>query len=144
MAPVSPPKKARKEYVRRARAVDVVGEAAPPMLVEGRHLRLPNRLQKERKAAPERDYPAHRAWVRRHHCCVPACLAIPIECAHVRTGTDGGVGLKPSDRWTISLCSAHHAEQHRLSERRFERRYGSDLRALAITFALRSPHRERI
>ena len=103
-------------------------------------MRLPNRLLKERKLASERECPAHRAWVRRHHCCVPGCLSIPIECAHVRTGTDGGIGLKPSDRWTISLCSAHHAEQHRLGERRFEVRYKLDLRALAMTFAFGSPH----
>jgi hypothetical protein len=107
-------------------------------------MRLPNRLQKERKVDSDRECPGHRAWVRRHHCCVPGCLNIPIECAHVRTGNDGGVGLKPSDRWTVSLCSTHHAEQHRIGERRFERLYGLDLRALAITFALRSPHRGRI
>jgi hypothetical protein len=107
-------------------------------------MRLPNRLQKERKVALERECSGHRAWVRRHHCCVPGCLNIPIECAHVRTGTDGGVGLKPSDRWTVSLCSAHHAEQHRIGERRFERRYGLDLRVLAMNFALKSPHRDSL
>ena len=107
-------------------------------------MRLPNRVQRERKLAAERECPGHRAWVRRHHCCVPGCLIVPIECAHVRTGTDGGTGLKPSDRWSVSLCSAHHAQQHRLGERQFERRYRLDLRALAIAFALRSPHRGRI
>jgi hypothetical protein len=54
-------------------------------------MRLPNRVQRERKPSPERECPRHRAWVRRHHCCVPACLNIPIECAHVRTGTDSAV-----------------------------------------------------
>ena len=107
-------------------------------------MRLPNRLQKERSPVSARECPAHRAWIRRHHCCVAGCLAITIECAHVRSGTDGGVGLKPSDRWTVSLCSAHHAEQHRIGERRFERRYGIDLRSLAAAFASRSPHRERV
>ena len=107
-------------------------------------MRLPNRLQKERKFAADRECPGHRAWVRRHHCCVPGCLKIPIECAHVRRGTDGGIGLKPSDRWTVSLCSMHHAEQHMLGESRFEMRYGLDLRALAITFALQSPNRDRL
>jgi hypothetical protein len=58
----------------------------------------------------------------------------------VRTGTDGGQGLKPSDRWSISLCRAHHAEQHRIGERAFEKRYGVDLYALAQAFAQRSPH----
>jgi hypothetical protein len=107
-------------------------------------MRLPSRVQRERKLARERECTGHRAWVRRHHCCVPSCLNIPIECAHVRTGTDGGVGLKPSDRWTVSLCSAHHSEQHRIGERRFEVRYGLDLLALARLFAAKSPHRKRI
>ncbi|QGN56544.1 hypothetical protein GKE62_17800 [Novosphingobium sp. Gsoil 351] len=64
-----------------------------------------------------------------------------MECAHVRTGTDGGIALKPSDRWTISLCRAHHAEQHQIGEPAFEIRYGLDLVALAEVFARRSPHR---
>ena len=107
-------------------------------------MRLPNRLRKEPKSPVERECPGHRAWVRRHHCCVPECLNVPIECAHVRTGTDRGIGLKPSDRWTVSLCSAHHAEQHRIGEGSFERLYALDLRGLATTFAAKSPHRYRL
>ena len=107
-------------------------------------MRLPNRLQKERKLVSARECPAHRAWVRRHHCCVTGCLALTIECAHVRTGTDGGSGLKPADRWTISLCSMHHAEQPRIGERRFEARHGLNLRELATSFALQSPYRQRL
>lgn len=104
-------------------------------------LRFPARIERPRRPCDPRSCPAHRAWVRRHHCSVPGCFQTPIECAHVRTGTDGGVSLKPSDRWTISLCHAHHAEQHRIGERAFERRHGLDLRAVAEAFARRSPHR---
>ena len=108
-------------------------------------MRLPNRLKRERKSTiTERECPRHRAWVRRHHCGVAGCLAITIECAHVRSGTDGGVGLKPSDRWTVSLCSMHHAEQHRIGERQFEARHSLNLRELATSFALQSPHRQRL
>jgi hypothetical protein len=59
----------------------------------------------------------------------------------VRDGTDGGQALKPSDKWTVSLCREHHAEQHRIGEAAFEARYAIDLIALATQFALRSPHR---
>lgn len=104
-------------------------------------LRLPPRVERPRARENRRSCPAHRAWVRRHRCCVPGCQMLPIECAHVRTGTDGGQALKPSDRWTISLCNYHHAEQHRIGERSFEKRYGIDLAALAEEFARRSPHR---
>ena len=108
-------------------------------------LLFPNRLERDRAREPNgRECPAHRAWVRRHHCCVPGCLRRPIECAHVRCNTDGGVALKPSDRWSISLCRDHHIEQHRVGELAFEQRYGIDLHALADLFASRSPHRRRL
>ena len=102
---------------------------------------LPPRLVRERRPNPTRCCPAHRAWVRRHRCSVAGCLGGPIECAHVRSGTDGGCALKPSDRWTLSLCRAHHAEQHRIGEPAFEIRYNLDLIALAEVFTKASPHR---
>ena len=103
-------------------------------------LRLPGKLTRPKPTRERRSCPAHRAWVRRHRCSVPECDQLPIECAHVRRGTDGGQGLKPSDRFCLSLCAPHHAEQHRIGEAAFERRYGIDLLALAELFAVRSPH----
>ena len=103
-------------------------------------IRLPERIRREGRVADARSCPAHRAWIRRHRCSVPDCAALPIECAHVRTGTDGGQGLKPSDNWTVSLCRQHHAEQHRIGERAFEKLHDLDLYELAIEFARRSPH----
>jgi hypothetical protein len=102
---------------------------------------LPQRITRPRRAEERRSCPGHRAWVRRHHCVVPGCAQLPIECAHVRTGTDGGTGLKPSDRYVVSLCREHHAEQHRIGEARFENKYSLDLLAIAAEFARRSPHR---
>lgn len=105
--------------------------------------RLPPKVAIKR-AISLRSCPGHLAWVRKHHCSVPGCLALPVECAHVRRGTDGGVGLKPSDRWVISLCSAHHMEQHRVGEKAFEENYGLNLAELAGAFARRSPHRKQL
>ena len=102
---------------------------------------LPKIRTRVKKLKAQRTFPAHRAWVRRHHCCVPGCDQGPIECAHVRRGTDGGVAMKPSDRFTLSLCQDHHREQHQIGEAVFERRYGVDLMCLAAEFARRSPHR---
>ena len=108
-------------------------------------LKLPDRLERERsRARGHRECPAHRAWVRRHHCCVPGCLRRRIECAHVRREADGGMGLKPSDCWSVSLCRDHHIEQHEIGELAFERRYGLDLRELAKLFVRRSPHRKKL
>jgi hypothetical protein len=88
-----------------------------------------------------RRSPAHCNFVRDHTCCVPGCQGRPIEVMHVRTGTDGGTGLKPSDRWTIAGCQEHHAEQHRIGEPEFERRYGIDMKELAQAFVKASPRR---
>lgn len=84
--------------------------------------------------------PGHCNFVRGHECSVKGCEGRPIEVAHVRTGTGGGMGVKPSDRWTISLCRAHHAEQHRIGERAFETAAGLDMKTLAAEFARKSPH----
>ena len=102
--------------------------------------RLPPKVMAMRDGRP-RSCPTHRAWVRKHHCSVPGCLVLPIECAHVRRGTDGGTSLKPSDRWSISLCADHHREQHGLGEATFEQKYGLDLVELAKALAERSPSR---
>jgi hypothetical protein len=50
----------------------------------------------------------------------------PSECAHVRTGTDGGMGLKPSSRYTTPLCTACHRRQHTLGETTFWADLGID------------------
>lgn len=67
-----------------------------------------------------------------------------IECAHVRIGTDGGTGIKPSDRWTISLCKDCHARQHNMGEATFEIAYGIDMKRLAEAFFRASPHRNKL
>lgn len=92
-----------------------------------------------------KDFPAHRAWVRKHYCCVPGCPSDLIEAAHVRKGLpegeQAGMGQKPHDRWCIPLCRDHHREQHDLGELTFAGKHGLDLVALAKQFAKESPHR---
>lgn len=105
---------------------------------------MPEKIRTTRQDKDARSCPAHRAWVRRHYCSVPGCTQVPTECAHVRTGTDAGIGLKPSDRFTLSLCRSHHAEQHRIGERAFERKHELDLIAIAEEFARASPHWRRL
>jgi hypothetical protein len=84
-----------------------------------------------------RDFPRHRQFVRRHACVVPGCDGLPIQCAHVRLGTDGGTGLKPSDWWCVPLCVEHHFRQHGAGEESFWA--GRDAKALALSFAMQSP-----
>ncbi len=54
-------------------------------------------------------------WLRRQ-CCAVCFAEPPSEAAHVRRIASGaGTGIKPAYA-AISLCHAHHAEQHQLGE----------------------------
>jgi len=37
----------------------------------------------------------------------------------VRSGSDGGTGMKPSDRYSVPLCADCHVLQHQFGEQRF-------------------------
>ena len=104
---------------------------------------LPPRIAKQAPAPREKRVrcPSHLKWVRGFHCAVEGCLNLPVEAAHVRRGTDGGMGMKPSDFWAIPLCQTHHRQQHFLGEESFETTYALNMRALAREFSARSPHR---
>src|ERR1700758_985674 len=60
----------------------------------------------------------HLAFVRQL-ACVACGKAAPSEAAHVRSGSDGGAGLKPSDRYSVSLCTSCHELQHGFGELTF-------------------------
>ena len=60
----------------------------------------------------------HLVFVRQLPC-VACGKAAPSEAAHVRTATDGGVGVKPADRYAVPLCVTCHAKQHRIGELSF-------------------------
>ena len=92
-----------------------------------------------------REFPGHRTWVRRHECIIAGkheCEG-DMEFAHVRKGTDGGEGLKPHDKWGVSMCHRAHALQHQIGEPAFERQFGINLKALAEAFAKASPQRHK-
>jgi len=85
------------------------------------------------KPKPEfRRHGQHLAFVKLLSC-VACGKAAPSEAAHVRLGTDGGVGIKPSDRYSVSLCTSCHELQHRFGELKF----WSVLRIDPLSVALR-------
>jgi hypothetical protein len=47
-----------------------------------------------------------------------------IEVAHVRNGSGAGIGQKPDDWRTVSLCKWCHANQHSMGEESFWRNTG--------------------
>lgn len=86
---------------------------------------------------------AHKKWVRGFECLIAGkhgCVGI-IQAAHVRTGTDGYMGEKPSDCYVVPLCVAAHTEQHSIGEKSFERVYGVNFLGAAEELWRKSPHR---
>jgi hypothetical protein len=107
-----------------------------------RSTRLPPKRRRQRygiERAPQRVWPRHRAWLRRHQCVVPNCQGGPIEIAHIRSAANAGTGLKPGDHSALPMCTSHHAEQHRAGMLTFAAKYGLDLAGLAAEFTRRSP-----
>src|SRR5436190_1906115 len=105
-------------------------------------MRLPDRLKRSKWGARtplQKIWPRHRRWVRAHGCCVPACDARAVDFAHLRSAANAGTGVRPHDIFGVSLCRAHHDEQHRIGADAFGDKHGIDLWALAAEFARRSP-----
>jgi len=104
---------------------------------------LPRKIPKPAKRASRWRSQSHCNFVRSHACC--ACQAeSAIEVAHVRIGSGAGMGQKPDDFHTISLCRDCHQSQHSLGEKSFETLNGIDMRALADEFAKASPKAREI
>jgi len=80
--------------------------------------RIPRSLTRRKSKPDVRRRVQHLVFVRQL-ACVSCGKAPPSEAAHVRTGTDGGVRLKPGDRYAVPLCTACHARQHRIGELSF-------------------------
>jgi hypothetical protein len=97
---------------------------------------LPPKLPKRPKRESRWRSAAHCNFVRGHACSVCGSTAA-IEVAHVRIGSGAGIGQKPSDFRTVSLCRDCHATQHQDGEHSFWR--GRDLDALIQAFCNASP-----
>ena len=111
---------------------------------------FPKRRRREKmglRAPSQVRCAAHLKWVRGHDCAIAGrgdhlCEG-KMEAAHVRAGTDAGVGLKPSDIWAIPLCARAHRYQHQVGEGAFGRWFGIDMKTIADGLARRSPHRKK-
>lgn len=87
----------------------------------------------------------HKAWIRKQPCVCRGSkfdewmCGGPVEAAHFRSATGGGMGLKPGDQWTFPACNGHHRIQHQVGERTFQAMCRLDLRAICQSYAARSP-----
>jgi hypothetical protein len=103
---------------------------------------LPPKLKRAKmgvRSPRPRVWPKHRRWVKSYGCCVPGCIATTVDFAHLRSSANAGMNQKPHDAFGVSLCREHHVEQHSLGLNAFDRKYGTDLWALAAEFTRRSP-----
>ena len=80
--------------------------------------RIPRTVARRKPKLDSHRRGQHLSFIRQLPC-VACGRAAPSEPAHVRTGTDGGVGIKPGDRYTVPLCTVCHAKQHRIGELSF-------------------------
>ena len=110
-------------------------------------LTLPKRRRPSRMGLREESQircPGHLKFVRGFRCILGdtpghVCEGL-IRACHIRTGTDGGMGVKPSDCWTYPGCDGAHGLQHQIGEAEFERRFGLNLKAVAEGLWSLSPH----
>jgi len=110
---------------------------------------LPPRRPKTRKPPRQRKVSRvclpHRKWVVREFGCA-GCGAFgtddePLQAAHLRLQTGGGMSLKPSDRWVLPLCAkCHTGEQHQKGERTFWDRRDLNPKSICEALARQSPH----
>jgi hypothetical protein len=106
---------------------------------------LPRRIPKEPKRASRWRSQAHCNFVRSHACCIPKCGNwTPIQVAHVRNGSGAGIGQKPDDWRTVSLCRDCHDMQHRVGEETFWRTSGVNVEDMILEFIKASPKRHEI
>jgi len=101
----------------------------------------PPRIPKATKRSSRWRSQAHCNYVRSHACSICHAIA-PIEVAHVRLGSGAGMGQKPDDWHTVSLCKPCHTRQHEQGERTFWA--GTDVAALIDSFCVDSPRKHEI
>jgi hypothetical protein len=80
--------------------------------------RIPRWVARPKPKSGFRKRVQHLAFIRQL-ACIACGKAAPSEAGHVRSGSDGATGLKPSDRYSAPLCSSCHALQHQFGELTF-------------------------
>lgn len=102
---------------------------------------LPRKIPKAPKRSSRWRSMSHCNFVRGHACSVCDSTS-GIEVAHVRLGSGAGMGQRPDDWRTVSLCRDCHATQHRVGERTFW--HGIDVEKLIEAFCKASPKAHEI
>lgn len=91
-----------------------------------RPARIPRSVPVGRRKPDLRQRPRHLAFIRSLGVCIACGARCTVEAMHVRAGTDGGTGLKPSDRFCLPGCPACHRRSHQIGELAFWSELGID------------------
>lgn len=90
-----------------------------------------------RQRQPRQRDESRLAWLRTQPCVICGDNTSS-EAAHIRTGNlevgkeHTGMAQKPDDKWTVSLCNAHHRQQHTMNEMAFWAKYKLNPFTIAI------------
>lgn len=109
---------------------------------DDRGLTLPRVVRHRRKPATRLRSKRHRDWLATLPCafCGIHGTRPPVEAAHLREGTDGGTGIKPSDIFCWPADRNCHRQQHAVGEPAFFDANGvPDPVRLTLSYARRSP-----
>ena len=118
---------------------------------------LPRRTSVATRRSLRWRSPAHTKWVSGFACCMCGS-ATNVVAAHVRIGSDAGMGRKPSDWFTAPLCDGPRANnlqqlgchnvQHAIGEEtfwlRYEGQHGQTIGQLLDELAKASPKAREI
>lgn len=88
--------------------------------------RIPRSVPKGKRAPNGKRSAQHLAFVRALGICLACGRQGHMEAMHVRAGTDGGIGMKPGDRYTVPGCHECHVQQHQIGELSFWSALGID------------------
>jgi hypothetical protein len=86
---------------------------------------------------PEKDAKAFLQWLRGRPCVFAdqgGCKG-KMEAAHLDFAGGKGIGTKVADRYSVPMCSAHHALQHRVGWMTFIGRMGAAAPELMVAAA---------
>jgi len=87
--------------------------------------RIPRDVPVSAKQPDPRRSSSHLAAIRQLPC-IACGREGETEAAHIRVGTDGGMGVKPHDKFAVPLCRACHRQQHQVGEVTFWSGLGID------------------
>ena len=88
--------------------------------------RIPRSVIKAKRKPNPRRAAEHLAFVREIGTCLACGRIGKCEAMHIRNRTDGGTGLKPSDRFSVPGCAECHHRQHSTGELTFWGELGID------------------